>query len=145
MGRSVLLYDSGCGACTWLVARILAWDRDRRLRPVALQDPEADLLLSGMDEATRMASWHLVDENGRVTSAGPALAPLLRELPQAGALAGLAERAPRLIDRGYRWAAEHRTLLGRPIPRRWKESARGEVEARRRELSGRSATAARTG
>jgi predicted DCC family thiol-disulfide oxidoreductase YuxK len=145
MARSVLLYDAACGACTWLVARILAWDRARRVRPVALQDPEAELLLSGMDEPTRMASWHLVPEDGSVISGGAVLAPLLRELPGGGRLAAAANRMPRLIDRGYRWAAAHRILLGRPVPRSWKESARDKVDDRAEELRAESATSACAG
>jgi predicted DCC family thiol-disulfide oxidoreductase YuxK len=131
MAPGVLLYDADCGVCTWLTARILAWDRRRRLRPVALQDPEADSLLAGIDEETRMASWHLVDDQGSVISGGAALAPLLRLLPGGAPLAGAAERAPRLVDRAYRWAAGHRGLLGRPLPRRWVDKARRQVEARR--------------
>ena len=134
MARSVLFYDAACGACTWLVARILAWDRNCRLRPVPLQDPEARLLLGGMDEATRMSSWHLVRKDGSVISGGAVVAPLLRELPGGGPLAAAVSRVPRLVDRGYRWAAEHRILLGRPVPRSWKDSARLRVEARREEL-----------
>jgi predicted DCC family thiol-disulfide oxidoreductase YuxK len=131
MARPSLLYDADCGVCTWLVARILAWDRRRRLRPVALQDPVADRLLGGMDEQAKMASWHLVGRDGSVTSAGAALAPLLRELRGGGPLAALAERAPGVVDRAYRWAADHRSLLGRPLPRRWVERARVRVAARR--------------
>jgi predicted DCC family thiol-disulfide oxidoreductase YuxK len=130
MARPSLLYDADCGVCTWLVARILAWDRARRLRPVALQDPEADRLLGGMDEQVKMASWHLVGRDGSVTSAGAALAPLLRELPGGGALADVAERAPRLVDSAYRWVAGHRSLLARPLPGRWVERARGRVAER---------------
>jgi predicted DCC family thiol-disulfide oxidoreductase YuxK len=130
MTRVALLYDAGCGVCTWLMARILAWDRGRRVRPVALQDPEADALLGGMDEETKMASWHLVAADNMVTSGGAALAPLLRELPAGGPLAVAAERAPRLVNRAYRWAADHRGALGRPLPRRSVERARDRVAAR---------------
>jgi predicted DCC family thiol-disulfide oxidoreductase YuxK len=132
MTRPALLYDADCGVCTWLVAGILAWDRRRRLRPVALQAPEADSLLGGMDEEAKMASWHLVGRDGSITSAGAALAPLMRELPGGVPLAAMAERAPGLVDRGYRWTAAHRGLLGRPLPERWVEAARDRVAARSR-------------
>jgi predicted DCC family thiol-disulfide oxidoreductase YuxK len=130
MDRPALLYDADCGVCTWLVALILRWDRRARLRPVPLQDPEAERALAPMDEETRMASWHLVAADGSVTSAGAALAPLLRELPGGRPLAAAAERVPGLVERAYRWAAEHRGLLGRPIPGRWVQTARRRVEAR---------------
>ena len=56
-----LLYDRDCGYCRVCVAVVLRWDRGERLRPVALQSPEADALLAGMPEDQQMASWHLVD------------------------------------------------------------------------------------
>ena len=43
---SPVLYDADCGFCRWCLAQLLRLDRHGRLRPVALQDPEADLLLS---------------------------------------------------------------------------------------------------
>jgi predicted DCC family thiol-disulfide oxidoreductase YuxK len=52
MARAALVYDADCGLCTWLTARILAWDRRHRLRPAALQEPEADSLLGSLDEQT---------------------------------------------------------------------------------------------
>ncbi len=109
---SALLYDRDCGFCRWCVAKVLAWDRRGRLRPVALQDAEAERLLAGMAEAERMASWHLVDERGRVSSAGRAFAPLLRELPGGAPLADVAARAPGPLDRAYRFVAERRGALG---------------------------------
>ena len=36
-------------------------------------------------------------------------------LPRGPGLARLAERAPGLVDRVYRWVAGHRTLLGKPV------------------------------
>ena len=78
---ATILFDGKCGFCRRWVSRLLRWDRNGRLRPVALQDPEADELLGDMDEEQRMASWHLVEADGRVYSAGAAFPPLLRLLP----------------------------------------------------------------
>ena len=117
-----ILYDPDCGFCRVCVALVLRWDRHGRLRPVALTDPEADRPLAGMPEDERMASWHLVTPDGAVRSAGAAFSPLFRLLPGGAPLAGLAERFPRLAERGYRWVADHRSLLGRALPasaRRW--------------------------
>jgi predicted DCC family thiol-disulfide oxidoreductase YuxK len=75
---AALLDDAACGFCRRAVARILAWDRHHRLRPVALQDPEADELLQGMDEEQKMASWHLVASNGSVYSGGAVADPNAR-------------------------------------------------------------------
>ena len=94
----VVLYDPDCGFCRVVLALLLRWDTQGRLRPVALGSEEADGLLRGMPEDERMASWHLV-EDARAT-----------------------ERFPGASDRAYRWVADHRSLLGRPIPasaRRW--------------------------
>ena len=106
-----ILYDADCGFCRWSLAWVLRWDRRERLRPVALQHPEAPGLLSEMTEEERMASWHLVSLDGRVHSAGTAAAPLLRLLPAGRPLAAAADAFPGLTERVYRWVADHRTLL----------------------------------
>jgi predicted DCC family thiol-disulfide oxidoreductase YuxK len=110
--EAALLYDADCGFCNWSLRRVLAWDRSGRLRPVALQDPEADRLLGGMDDEKKMASWHLVTADGRVYSGGAAFAPLLRLLPGARPLAALAAAAPRTTERLYRWGARKRSFFG---------------------------------
>jgi predicted DCC family thiol-disulfide oxidoreductase YuxK len=99
--RAVILFDGDCGFCRRSVERILRWDRHRRLRPVALQDPEADELLGGMDEGRKLASWHLVGEDGSVYSAGAAFPPLLRLLPGGRPLAALTAAFPDLTERAY--------------------------------------------
>ncbi len=129
-GEEIVLYDGDCGWCRWALAKVLAWDRDRRVRTVALQDAEADLLLSGMPSAERMASWHLVTADGRRFSGGAALAPLLRLFPGGALLARGAEAAPGVTDRGYRWVAEHRTPLGRRLRRSWVERADARIRER---------------
>jgi predicted DCC family thiol-disulfide oxidoreductase YuxK len=69
-----------------------------------------------MPAERRESSWHLVTPDGAVTSAGAALAPLLRRLPGGSGPARLAERFPGATERAYRWVADHRSLLGRPLP-----------------------------
>ena len=108
----IILYDRDCGFCRWSLGKVLAWDRAGLLRPVALQDPEAERLLAGMGEEERMASWHLVTPDGEVRSAGAAFPPLFRILPGASPLAAIAERLPRLTERGYRLIADNRDALG---------------------------------
>jgi predicted DCC family thiol-disulfide oxidoreductase YuxK len=112
MDRWVLLYDRDCGFCRWATGKLLAWDRRGRLRAVALQDPETERLLPGMDRERRMASWHLMTPGGRSRSAGRAVAPLLRLLPGGTPLAALAEAFPRTTDRLYDVTARHRGRLG---------------------------------
>jgi predicted DCC family thiol-disulfide oxidoreductase YuxK len=110
--RAILVFDDDCGFCRWSTARILAWDRRRRLRPVALGTREADDLLRDLSPERRNASWHLV-RAGHVRSGGAAVAPLARLLPGARPIAALAMRFPVLTERLYRWVAAHRDGLGR--------------------------------
>jgi len=70
--RHAVLYDRDCRFCRWALAKLLRWDRRRQLRPVALQDAGAGRLLGEMPDEQRMASWHLVDPDGRIRSGGPA-------------------------------------------------------------------------
>ena len=110
-GRLVLLYDEDCGFCRWSLDKILAWDRAGRIRPVPLQDPEADRVLGDMSPDEKMASWHLVTPDGRVYSAGAAAAPLADALPAGAPLAALARAFPRVSERAYRLVAGNRDRL----------------------------------
>jgi predicted DCC family thiol-disulfide oxidoreductase YuxK len=110
-----VLYDPDCGFCRVSLALLLRWDTRGRLDPVALGTEEADALLDGMPEDERMASWHLV-EGGAVSSGGAAFPPVFALLPGGRPLARATERFPGASDRLYRWVADHRSLLGRPLP-----------------------------
>jgi predicted DCC family thiol-disulfide oxidoreductase YuxK len=114
-GRATVLYDRDCSFCRWSLARLLAWDRRGCLDTVALQEPEADLLLAGIEPRERMESWHLIGSDGEIHSAGQALAPLLRLLPGGKQPARLAEAFPRLTEAGYRLVAGNRSLLSRVV------------------------------
>ncbi len=114
MKSAVLLYDSDCGFCRWSLGKVLAWDRQGRIRPVALQSGEARRLLAGRPEEERMSSWHLSDEAG-VHSAGAGIAPLLRLLPGGAPLAAAAARMPRAMERGYRFVTGHRSAWGKVV------------------------------
>lgn len=126
--RATVLYDEDCGFCKRLLSKFLAWDRGRRLRPVALQEPEAERLLEDMPQDLRMESWHLVTPDGTVRSGGEALAPLLRMLPGGGPAAAVVARISGLTDRSYRWVAANRSALSRRWPGR--ERGRRRAEAR---------------
>ena len=112
MAQTTLLYDRDCGFCRWCLGKVLAWDRRRSLRPVPIQSEEADRLLAGMPEKERLASWHLVDGDGTVRSAGAAFPALFRLLPGGAPLAALTSRIPRATDRAYRWVAGNRSRWG---------------------------------
>jgi predicted DCC family thiol-disulfide oxidoreductase YuxK len=114
-GELTVLYDADCGFCKWSLDKVLAWDRRRALRPVAIQSDEGDRLLASVPEPVRLDSWHLVLPSGEVRSAGAAAAPLARALPAGKPLALLFERFPRTTDRAYRYVAEHRDRFARLV------------------------------
>ncbi len=131
--RWIVLYDSECGFCKWVLAALLRRDRAARLRPLALQRPEAEALLADLPPAERLVSWHLVSPGGERRSGGDAIPALLRLLPGGRAVAAAFARFPRATDRGYRWVAEHRSRLSRWVPAGAKRRAAEAV--RERELS----------
>ena len=125
-----VLYDPDCGFCRVSLALLLRWDTRGRLRPVALGTEEADSLLDGMPQEERMASWHLV-EAGRVHSGGAAFPPVFARLPGARPLALASDHFPGATDRVYRWVADHRSLLGRPLPASARQWADGVISGSR--------------
>jgi predicted DCC family thiol-disulfide oxidoreductase YuxK len=110
-----VLYDEDCGFCKWSLDKVLAWDRRRALRPVAIQSEEGNRLLASVPESQRLDSWHLALPSGEVLSGGAAAAPLARVLPAAKPLAFLFERFPQTTDRAYRFVAEHRDRFARIV------------------------------
>lgn len=113
-----------------MVARVLELDRRGRLRPLALQSPPAAELLPGLSEEERLASFHVVEPDGAVHSAGAALPALFARLPGGRPLARLARRFPRAAARGYRLVADNRTRLGALIPRSAARQAQRRVAER---------------
>ncbi|MSO41728.1 MAG: DUF393 domain-containing protein [Solirubrobacterales bacterium] len=123
---ATVLYDADCGFCRWALSKLLAWDRRRELRPLALQEQEAAELLAGMDERERMASWHLALADGGIASGGAAFGPLLRLLPAGALPAALAERVQGATDRAYRMVSGRRGRLGSLVT----DGARGRAADR---------------
>jgi predicted DCC family thiol-disulfide oxidoreductase YuxK len=111
----VILYDRDCGFCKWSLDKLLRWDRAGRLIPVAIQSDEGERLLSGMSREAMLDSWHLVEPDGTVTSAGAAAVPLARLLPGGRPIAFVLGRFPRVTERAYRWVAGHRGTLARVL------------------------------
>ena len=126
---AILLFDEDCGFCRWSLAKLLAWDRRRALRPLSIQSEEGRRLLAGTSEEERMGSWHLISD-GRRYSAGAAFAPLLRLLPGGAPPARLAETAPGATERAYRFVADHRSTFGRLIPAAAKRRADRRISRR---------------
>ena len=119
-GKTWLLYDADCGLCKFVVARVLELDRGHRFHPLALQDPRAAELLPGMGEEERMRSFHLVEADGTVRSAGDGLAGLFPPL----------ERAPRLASRLYWLVAGNRDRLGKLLPDAARRQAARRIASR---------------
>ena len=113
MSEAVILYDADCGFCRWAVDKLLVWDRAGKLRPTALQGPEADRLLPRAEQR---------GENGILAPRGrrkpsTLAAPLRRRssasFPAAGRLPPSVAAFPGLSDRAYRLVARNRDRFGR--------------------------------
>jgi predicted DCC family thiol-disulfide oxidoreductase YuxK len=130
MPNVTVLYDADCGVCLWIMGKLLAWDWRFRLRPVALDAPEADALVGDLGEEERMGSWHIVLPDGRRDSAGRALAPLMRQLPGGRPFAALVERSPRLADRAYYALSERRSALGKLVTAGARRRAQARIARR---------------
>jgi predicted DCC family thiol-disulfide oxidoreductase YuxK len=123
-----VLYDRDCGFCRWSLAQLLAVDRNSRLRPVALDTPEADAALGDLTPGERASSWHLISPDGRRWSAGAAAPPLLRLLPGGHLAAAALDSAPAMTERAYRLVADHRSTFSRLIPASAKRRADARIE-----------------
>jgi len=121
-----VLFDRDCGFCRWCVAKLLAWDRGGRLRPLAIQSDVGQRLLADLTPEQRLASAHAVDATGRRTSGGDAVVPVAAVLPGGAPLAALGRRAPWLARAGYRAVAGRRSALGKLVS----DAARARADAR---------------
>ena len=130
MEAATVLYDVDCGFCRWALARVLAWDRRRRLRPVAIQDPEGQALLARLDPAVHLDSWHLAFPDGRLYSAGPALVEVVQLLPGGRAPAAVMRALLPATGWAYRIVAGHRAVPGRLISAAAKRRATDAIRAR---------------
>ena len=119
--RPWILYDADCGVCKFILARILELDRGK-YRPLALQDPRSAELLPGKAEEERLRSFHIVDPDGTVHSAGDGLAELIPGL----------SRFPQLASRAYWLVAGNRTRLGKLLPDAARRQARRRIDAESR-------------
>jgi predicted DCC family thiol-disulfide oxidoreductase YuxK len=115
--RPGLLYDADCGVCKFIVARVLELDRGR-YRPLAIQDARSADLLPDTTEEERLRSFHIVDPDGTVHSAGDGLALLIPPL----------RRAPKLASRAYWLVANNRTRLGKLLPDAARRQARRRID-----------------
>lgn len=115
--KPAILYDADCGFCRWSLKWVRKWDRRGAVRSLPIQSPEGARLLSGVPEQRWLESWHLVQPDGRVHSAGAAFPPLLRVLPGGRVPARICELMPITTGRMYRLVTGNRHRLGRLVRR----------------------------
>jgi predicted DCC family thiol-disulfide oxidoreductase YuxK len=72
-----LIYDSQCSYCRLFKAFLATLDPKGHLTFLSLTDLKSQNLLQSMDEMKVKASFHLVDEEGKIKSGGEALPILL--------------------------------------------------------------------
>ena len=113
-----MLYDGDCGFCRWSADKLRAWDMHRKITFRPIQSAIGEELLRDVPTDRRLASWHLVDHRGALSSAEKAVPGVLRLLPFGGPLAALTARCPGATGRAYRWVARHRGRLGRLVGER---------------------------
>ena len=93
----IVLEDRDCGYCRWTLDKILAWDRRRRMRPVAIQS-DSQRPASGASRSPLDSS--LVD--AKVLGRGSAAAS--RGPPVGRPLAALWAPFRHVTDRASRWS-----------------------------------------
>ena len=123
----ILLYDSACGFCMWMVSQILRHDTRGAITAVPIQSPRGDELLADLDPELRLASFHAVAGDRR-TSGGDAFVPVLRAVPRLAPLARVVSLVPLPVLRaGYGFVARHRSTISRLVPARSKHAARARL------------------
>jgi len=115
-----------------MTSLILEWDRDHRLRPVALETGEATDLLASVPVDARSRSWHLINEEGALFSAGDAFPELFALLPGGQGLAALSGVRPGVTRQAYAGVASSRSAIGRVLPDRAVGWARSVIAGRSR-------------
>lgn len=123
----LVLYDGDCGFCIWTVGVFLRLGPRGALQTRRTQD--ALDLLPGMSRETALRSFHVVETDGRVFSAGAGLARLFRQLPVLTPFGMVLARLPRFSEWLYRQVAGRRGTWAKGLPERSKQRARIAVRA----------------
>jgi predicted DCC family thiol-disulfide oxidoreductase YuxK len=131
----VVFYDGECGFCKVCVALLLLWDRPRRLRPLPIQDSQAQRLLAPVPEEQRLLSAHVRTERGEVLSGADGAPELLRQLPGGRPLALLVSATMPLVRLVYRLVTGARSAIGSVLPAAWCSWAAGLIAERQRGMT----------
>ena len=127
----LVFYDEECGYCRWSVAQLLRFDRDQRLRLIAIQSPEGERLLADVAPELRLASAHLIDGDGQLFSGGDAAAPIAAALPRLAPTAPLLGRLSGPVNASYNLIAANRERIGRLVGVSSRERADRAIAAHR--------------
>jgi predicted DCC family thiol-disulfide oxidoreductase YuxK len=118
MEPALVLYDEDCGSCRWTAERLRRWDREDHLAFRSIQDADASGMLSSIAPDARYGSWHVIEPDGRIWSAGAAVPRVMRRLPGGSPIAVLAATFPSVTERAYGLLVRHRTRLGTMLGQR---------------------------
>jgi predicted DCC family thiol-disulfide oxidoreductase YuxK len=110
MAELTVLYDEGCGFCTRVALRLA---RSPRLAIAPIGSPLGSVLLRDLTSEERYAAVHVVDEVGRRSSGGAALALLARAFRGGAPLAAALDALPGATERAYGLVARNRGLVSR--------------------------------
>jgi predicted DCC family thiol-disulfide oxidoreductase YuxK len=131
--QAIVFYDHDCGFCRWTLGLMLVWDREHRLWPAPIESSVGERWLAGMPMEARLASWHIVEAGGVVSSAGRGIPPILEYVPVGRFVARPLRLVPGLVERAYWFVANRRSKISRWVPRAWVRSSSARVAARERE------------
>jgi predicted DCC family thiol-disulfide oxidoreductase YuxK len=126
----IVLYDSDCGFCRWVMAWVVRRDRRQVLVPAPIQSATGDELLADVAPSDRMLTAHVVRNDGSRRSGGAAVAEVLCALGQTGVLGRLARRLPQTTELAYRAVAARRKTFGKLVGERARQRADRVLRAR---------------
>ena len=117
-----LIYDRDCELCRWAQEIVARWDRRRRIRYLAFQDPEFQDRFPDLDRDDPEGLWPhgeppramlFVDRDGQIRQGIDAFRKMLPSLSGGRFLAALfyLPGVPWLAVRFYEWLARNRYRL----------------------------------
>jgi predicted DCC family thiol-disulfide oxidoreductase YuxK len=110
--RGLVFFDRDCSVCTSLARRFRCTLERRGFGLAALQDPRAAAVLN-LPPAELLREMRVATAEGRIYGGAEAIVYLFGQIWWAWPLYAAAKLpgAPRILDAGYRWFADHRSCL----------------------------------
>jgi predicted DCC family thiol-disulfide oxidoreductase YuxK len=108
--RGWVFFDRDCSICTSLARRFRRPLELRGFGLAALQDPRVQALLA-LPPEDLLLEMRVATADGKIYGGAEAIVYLARQIWWAWPFYAAAKLpgAPRILDAGYRWCAEHRT------------------------------------